>query len=115
MVELPIDDSWFRDTGPIYVVDGGGARVALDWRFNCWGDKFTPVRRRRAVARRWAEHAGHPVRSVPMVLEGGSITVDGEGTLVTTDAVPDAPEPQPDDDQARDRGRAARRARRASG
>ena len=42
VVELPIDDSWFRDSGPIYVVDDGGARVATDWRFNAWGDKFLP-------------------------------------------------------------------------
>ena len=32
IVELPIDDSWFRDSGPIYVTDGAGSRVATDWR-----------------------------------------------------------------------------------
>lgn len=85
VVELPIDDSWFRDTGPIYVVgDGGGGRVALDWTFNGWGNKFTPYANDAAVARRWAQHAGHPVREVAMVFEGGSISVDGVGTAVTT-------------------------------
>ena len=42
VVEQPIDDSWFRDRGPIYVFDEAGDRVATDWRFNSWGDKFLP-------------------------------------------------------------------------
>jgi len=86
VIELPIDDSWFRDTGPIYVASPDGRRrVALDWGFNAWGGKFPPWDRDAEVARRWADHAGHEVRSVPMVLEGGGIAVDGEGTLVTTE------------------------------
>jgi agmatine deiminase len=84
VVSLPLDDSWFRDTGPIYVVDDAGRRVATDWVFNGWGGKFTPFDDDAALARRWADHAGHEVRSVPMILEGGAINVDGEGTLVTT-------------------------------
>jgi agmatine deiminase len=86
VVELPLDDSWFRDSGPIYVLSADGSRrVALDWIFNAWGEKFAPWDDDAAVARRWAEHAGHEVRSVPMVLEGGSIAVDGVGTIVTTE------------------------------
>jgi agmatine deiminase len=83
VVELPIDDSWFRDSGPIYVVDGD-RRIALDWRFNGWGGKYTPFDDDDAVARRYAEAAGDEVRAVSMVLEGGAIGVDGEGTLITT-------------------------------
>ncbi len=86
VIELPLDDSWFRDTGPIYVLSAdGNRRVALDWVFNSWGEKFAPWDDDAAVARRWAELAGHESRSVPMVLEGGSIAVDGQGTLVTTE------------------------------
>jgi len=85
VIELPIDDSWFRDTGPIYVIDDDGRRVALDWGFNGWGDKFRPWDTDATLARRFAEDAGHEWRSIPMVLEGGSIAVDGEGTLVTTE------------------------------
>ena len=85
VVELDTDDSWFRDTGPIYVTSADGSqRVALDWVFNSWGEKYAPWDRDAALARAWAEHEGHDVRSVPMVLEGGSIAVDGEGTLITT-------------------------------
>jgi len=88
IVELPIDDSWFRDTGPIYTIgegaDGAPERVATSWTFNGWGTKFAPWDQDALVAQRWADHAGHPCTRVPMVLEGGSIAVDGEGTLVTT-------------------------------
>ena len=59
-------------------------RLAVDWIFNSWGEKYLPWERDAALARAWAEHAGDEVRSSPMVLEGGSIAVDGDGTLVTT-------------------------------
>ena len=84
IVELPIDDSWFRDSGPIYVEDGDNDRIATDWTFNGWGTKYAPWDQDDLIARRWAERAGHRSKRIPMVLEGGSLTVDGEGTLVTT-------------------------------
>jgi agmatine deiminase len=84
IVEMPIDDSWFRDSGPVYVFDDAGDRVATDWEFNAWGEKFAPFDADALAARRFAEQSGHPVRSIPMVFEGGSITGDGDGTLVTT-------------------------------
>ena len=83
IVEMPIDDSWFRDSGPIYVTDGDD-RVATDWTFNGWGTKYAPWDQDDQAARRWAQHAGHATKRIPMVLEGGSLTVDGEGTLITT-------------------------------
>jgi agmatine deiminase len=83
VVEIAIDDSWVRDSGPIYVREGD-ERVALDWTFNGWGEKFQPYDADAELARRWAEHAGHAHRRVDMVLEGGSISVDGAGALVTT-------------------------------
>jgi agmatine deiminase len=83
-VELPIDDSWVRDTGPI-IVTGSGGHVALDFVFNSWGEKFLPFADDDAVAARLAEHLGIEHRRVPMVFEGGAVTVDGEGTAVTTE------------------------------
>ena len=83
VVELPIDDSWFRDSGPIYVFDGA-ERIALDFTFNGWGEKFDPWDRDAAAAAAWAGAMGHPVRPVPFVFEGGAITVDGMGTAATT-------------------------------
>jgi agmatine deiminase len=83
VVEVPMDDSWLRDTGPIYVFDES-ERVALDFTFNGWGEKYAPWDADAALAAAWAARAGHARRSIPFVFEGGSITVDGAGTGVTT-------------------------------
>lgn len=88
VVELPIDDSWMRDNGPIYVVDDPQAptrRAAVHFGFNAWGGKFEGYDRDAAVARTLAERLGDEVFTAPLVLEGGSIAVDGAGTLVTTE------------------------------
>lgn len=82
--DIPTDDAWLRDTGPIVVADSGGGPVALDWRFNAWGGKYEPYDRDDAVARRVAEALGLPVVSPGIVLEGGSIDVNGQGSLLTT-------------------------------
>lgn len=84
VVPIPINDSWFRDTGPIYVLDEDGSRTAVDFTFNGWGEKYPPWDDDAWVASRWAEHAGHNVTTVPLVLEGGAISTDGEGSFVTT-------------------------------
>jgi agmatine deiminase len=84
VVELEIDDSWFRDSGPIYVWDDAGHRVATDWIFNSWGQKFFPFDADARAAAAFAELSSHPTRSIDMVFEGGSITGDGDGTIVTT-------------------------------
>src|SRR5437879_12931364 len=42
VVEMPLDDSWFRDSGPIFVTDDAGRRAAVDFRFNAWGRKHSP-------------------------------------------------------------------------
>ncbi len=84
VVEVPLDDSWVRDTGPIYVT-GDGRRVAVDFTFNAWGNKFEPYADDAALVERWCERTGDERRVVDMVLEGGAIAVDGEGTLLTTE------------------------------
>lgn len=89
VLELPLDDSWLRDSGPIYVVgDGpgsGSGREAVHFRFNAWGGRFPPWDRDAEVGRLAAEAFGDPVREAPIVLEGGSIVSDGAGTLLTTE------------------------------
>ncbi len=84
IVELPLDDSWVRDTGPIGIVDGTGRRVGVDFRFNSWGERFLPFDKDAASAELILAHFGIDRIKSDMVLEGGSITVDGEGTLITT-------------------------------
>jgi agmatine deiminase len=87
VVDLPIDDSWIRDSGPLFTRDGDGAVVGVDFDFNAWGRKFTPYDADAALARRLLARLGVACVHAPMVLEGGAITVDGEGTLITTEAV----------------------------
>lgn len=84
VVPLPIDDSWLRDSGPIFVVDEEGGRAGVDFRFNAWGEAFTPYDRDAAVSAGILDHLGIERIESGMVLEGGSITVDGNGLLVTT-------------------------------
>jgi agmatine deiminase len=85
IVELALDDSWLRDCGPIYTLDGDGERIAVHFGFNAWGEKFPPWDRDAAVGREIAERLGDPVADGGMVLEGGSILTDGHGTLLTTE------------------------------
>jgi agmatine deiminase len=94
IVELPIDDSWLRDSGPIYVVDrdappgagaGGRRRTAVHFGFNAWGEKFTPWDRDAAVGALIAGALGDTVIEAPFVLEGGSVIADGAGTIMTTE------------------------------
>lgn len=85
IVELPLDDSWLRDCGPIYSYGEDGQRIAVHFRFNAWGEKFSPWDKDAAVGRLIADRLGDQVSSAPLVLEGGSILTDGEGTLLTTE------------------------------
>ena len=86
VVPIPLDDSWARDSGPIFVTDGAAGRAGVDFGFNAWGEKFHPYADDAAFARRVLAHLGERrVDAGGFVLEGGSIAVDGEGTLVTTE------------------------------
>jgi agmatine deiminase len=84
VVEMPLSDSWIRDSGPSFLVDGQGGLAGVDWGFNAWGMTYTDFAADAAVARRVLDHAGARRFAGPMVLEGGAISVDGEGTLITT-------------------------------
>jgi agmatine deiminase len=85
LIELPIDDSWLRDSGPVFVTGSDGRRAAVHFRFNAWGEKFAPWDRDAAVGARLAGYLGARVYAAPIVLEGGAIAVDGAGALVTTE------------------------------
>src|SRR4051794_32249489 len=85
VAEIPIDDSWIRDSGPIFVTGDGGRRAGVDFMFNGWGRKFEPFDRDDALPRALLERLGIDRIGAPLVLEGGSIAVDGDGTLITTE------------------------------
>ena len=50
IVEMPLDDSWVRDSGPIGIVNGAGRRAGVDFRFNSWGEWFLPFDKDAASA-----------------------------------------------------------------
>ncbi len=86
VVEIPIDDSWLRDSGPIFVLEGAGERAGVDFGFNAWGEKFAGYDDDVELAARLLERLGEArIDARDLVLEGGSIAVDGEGTLITTE------------------------------
>ena len=84
----PTDDAWCRDHGAIYVVrevNGRRERAITDWDYNAWGGKYPPFAQDNAIPQRIAAEFGEQ-RFVPgMVLEGGSIDVNGCGDLLTTE------------------------------
>jgi agmatine deiminase len=89
VVEVATDDAWMRDVGPTFVVDGRGGRRGVDWRFNAWGGEhgglYPSWEHDERVAARVLEIEGVDRYRAPLVLEGGSIHVDGEGTVLTTE------------------------------
>lgn len=88
VVEMSNDDSWMRDTGPTFVVDDSGDVRGVDWEFNAWGGLvdglYFPWALDDAVALKVCEIEGTDRYRAPLVLEGGSIDVDGEGTALVT-------------------------------
>jgi agmatine deiminase len=85
MLEVEIDDSWTRDSGPIFVGDGRDGVAGVHWRFNAWGNKYHGFENDAAFGRRVLEALDMRRYDGPMVLEGGSVAVDGQGTLITTE------------------------------
>ena len=89
--QVPTDECWCRDHGPIFVVrtsanDVTADLAVVDWGYNAWGGKYPPFTRDDRVPERIATLLGVERFAPGMVLEGGSIDVNGRGTLLTTEA-----------------------------
>ncbi|WNS41893.1 agmatine deiminase family protein [Paenibacillus sp. MMS20-IR301] len=84
---LPIlhNDAWLRDNGPTFVVGEDGSLAGVNWKFNAWGGKYSPWDLDDAVAPQILELHRTARMDAPLVMEGGSIHSDGEGTLLTTE------------------------------
>jgi agmatine deiminase len=82
---IPTNEPWCRDHGPIFVVRPGEV-AAVDWGYNAWGGKYPPFDRDDAVPRHVAALLGVRVFSPGIVMEGGSLDVNGQGTLLTTES-----------------------------
>jgi agmatine deiminase len=96
---VPLDDAWFRDNGPTFVVDGYDQVALTDWRFNAWGGKYAFDRDDRVPAA-VAERLGMRRFAFDHVLEGGAIEVNDEGVLLTTRSCLRSPTRNPQLDEA---------------
>jgi agmatine deiminase len=84
--EIPTNEPWCRDHGPIFLTRGTDPKVAVvDWDYNAWGGKYPPCDLDEVVPTRIAEILGLPVFYPKMILEGGSIEVNGAGACLTTE------------------------------
>lgn len=85
-IEMSIDDSWARDSGPNFLVNADGDVAGSTWVFNAWGDKYSPHDQDALMGSRILEHAGVHEYTSKLVAEGGGVTVDGEGTVITSES-----------------------------
>jgi len=82
----PTNDAWCRDHGPIFVKNDATGEVALtDWAYNAWGGKYPPYDLDNEIPPRIGEKLGLRRFVNDMVLEGGSIDVNGQGLLLTSE------------------------------
>jgi len=84
-VEIPIDDGWFRDNGPNFLITDHGDVAAACFAFNAWGGNYEPFDDDAQAGPRLLSQLGLRMFQSEMTAEGGGITVDGEGTLITTE------------------------------
>ncbi|HEX4707596.1 MAG TPA: agmatine deiminase family protein, partial [Candidatus Udaeobacter sp.] len=84
---IATNEPWCRDHGPIFLTrDGDPKLAAIDWDYNAWGNKYPPFDLDEVAPTRVAEILKLPVFYPHMVLEGGSIEVNGAGALLTTES-----------------------------
>ncbi len=84
---FPAYEPWCRDHGPIFLArenEGRHERAVVDWGYNAWGDKYPPYDLDDAVPQHVAALRNLPLFSPGIVMEGGSLDVNGEGSLLTT-------------------------------
>ncbi len=85
VIEIGLDDSWIRDNGPIFVRDSNSAVAVVKFGFNAWGKKAASFGKDDHAPSALAEQLRMRHYVAPLILEGGAISVDGEGTLMTTE------------------------------
>ena len=84
---IPTNEPWCRDHGPIFLTRNKHPRLAIvDWDYNAWGGKYPPCDLDDVVPTRVGEILEVPVFYPRMILEGGSIDVNGAGALLTTES-----------------------------
>lgn len=85
VLALPVDDYWIRDCGPSFLLGDDGSLAGVSWQFNAWGEKHAPWDQDNALAAKVMAHEGGVTRESWLTCEGGSLALDGEGTLIVTE------------------------------
>ena len=82
----PTNDAWCRDHGPAFLVNPAAAvkKVIVDWGYNAWGNKYPPYDLDDVIPTLIGQHYGIPVFHPGIVMEGGSVEFNGEGTVLTS-------------------------------
>ena len=84
---MPMDDCFVRDSGPVFVVGRDGRVAGVDWGFDGYGGLEPSFAKDAALAGHLLDDLGLARYEAPMVLEGGAILADGEGTLIASESV----------------------------
>jgi agmatine deiminase len=84
----PTNDAWCRDHGPAFLInpEAKQKKVIVDWNYNAWGNKYPPFDLDDVIPSLIAEYYGIPVYHPGIIMEGGSVDFNGNGTLITSTA-----------------------------
>jgi agmatine deiminase len=85
LIVANMDDLWMRDTGPVFVISKRGAKAGIDFHFNGWGQKQAFAQDSK-IATIISKQAKVSVLKTSLVLEGGGIEVDGQGTAIISES-----------------------------
>jgi agmatine deiminase len=83
--QIPTINAWIRDYGPLFLKKGANEKAWCKWRFNAWGNKYEDHLQDNEVFEKNAELIPFKNFKIDMVLEGGSIEVNGSGTCLTSE------------------------------
>ena len=91
LIDIPVNDSWCRDHGPIFLTGrtnspAAGTSVIIDWNYNAWGGKYPPWDLDELTASRIGERLQIRTLRPGLILEGGAIEGNGAGTVLTTES-----------------------------
>lgn len=85
LLEMPLNDAWSRDSGPMIVKNRTGERRVAGFNFNGWGRKFPPYNDDQRAKGYFAAHLDMPMYVSDLTTEGGALAMDGQGTILTTE------------------------------
>jgi agmatine deiminase len=84
--DIPTNDVWARDHGPMFLSGAGLEPALVDWEYNAWGGKYPPYDLDNAVPKQVAALTGRRTFTAGIVMEGGALDNDGQGTILTTES-----------------------------